>query len=221
MSEEQLSADDGHTEDRSETHMSAELETSEYRHNEYPPAGSGKTAIHCFIVLCVTVVVLRSMGRSWWCDCGSLVPWSWDIWSSHNSQHFIDPYFFTHVLHGVLFFWGLSLLMSGVPARNRMLIAVTMESAWEILENSSMIIERYRAATISLDYFGDSIVNSLFDILAMAIGYWLASSVRWWGSLLIFAALELMLLITIRDCLTLNIIMLVSPMEAIKQWQVR
>ncbi len=177
------------------------------------------TAVCGLAVVCVASLVLWQMGRSWWCSCGSPVPWSWDIWSSHNSQHLLDPYFFTHVLHGVLFFGGLHFLMPRWSNNSRFLLAVIVEACWEILENSPIIIERYRAATISLDYFGDSILNSISDIAACALGYWLASSVRWWWSVIFVAVVEVMLLLTIRDCLTLNVIMLVHPIEAIKQWQ--
>lgn len=160
------------------------------------------------------------MGRSWWCDCGSLNPWSWDIYSSHNSQHLLDPYSFTHVLHGVLFFAVLQLLPARFGTKARFLIAIVLECLWEILENSPIIIDRYRTATISLDYYGDAILNSVSDIVACGLGFWLAASLRWWWSVAFVIAVELLLLMTIRDCLVLNIIMLVCPIEAIKQWQV-
>ncbi len=167
----------------------------------------------------MTVLILRLIGRTWWCSCGSPVPWSWEIWSSHNSQHLIDPYTFTHALHGLVFFAALRFLPSKIASHSRFLIALTVECAWEILENSPMIIERYREATISLDYYGDSIANSLFDIVACMAGYLFASKVRWWWSLALFAVIEVILLMTIRDCLILNVVMLVWPIEAIKQWQ--
>ena len=176
-------------------------------------------AIIFVALLGATMVVLRGMGRNWWCSCGSPIPWSWDIWSMHNSQHLIDPYFFTHVLHGVILFAVLGVLPIRLPAHTRFLIAVVLECGWEILENSPMIIDRYRTVTISLDYYGDSISNSIADIVACAIGYLLASIVRprWWLAMIV--AVELVLLITIRDCLTLNIIMLIYPLDAIMQWQ--
>lgn len=165
------------------------------------------------------VTLLRSLGRQWWCTCGQLTPWSWNIWSSHNSQHLIDPYFFTHVLHGVIFFWCLRPLASRLSQTTRFRIALLIEAGWEILENSPVIIDRYRAATISLDYFGDSIANSVFDVIACGLGYLIASSLRWYWSLLLFAIVELTLLLTIRDTLILNVIMLVYPIEAMKTWQ--
>jgi hypothetical protein len=173
----------------------------------------------------VTAVILRAMGQPWWCSCGLLVPWSWDIWTPHNSQHLIDPYFFSHLLHGVLFYAVLFLIgtrapmVAKLPLRLRFSMAIIVEAGWEILENSPIIIERYRTATISLDYFGDSIANSAIDIAACAIGFLFTARVKWWWSLVAFLLVELALLLTIRDCLTLNIVMLTYPVEAIKTWQ--
>ncbi|MGB7329380.1 MAG: DUF2585 family protein [Rubripirellula sp.] len=170
------------------------------------------------IVVTLMVVTLRLMGRSWWCACGSPVPWAWDIWSSHASQHLIDPYFFTHVLHGVIFY-AVLVWIQRIPARTKWTIATVIEAGWEILENSSMIINRYREATFSLDYYGDSIGNSVFDVVACLIGYGIASRVRPIHAVLFCVFVEVVMLITIRDCLLLNVIMLVSPIEAIKTWQ--
>jgi predicted MFS family arabinose efflux permease len=184
-----------------------------------PRSEDSKTLLSAFFAVAAACVVLRAMGRQWWCACGGYVPWSWSVHSSHNSQHLIDPYFFTHVLHGVIFFGALKALLPRLDAGRRFLIAVIIESAWEILENSPMIIERYRAATISLNYFGDSIDNSICDILACALGYWIGGRIGWRWSIAFFIAVELALMVTIRDSLTLNVLMLVCPIEAIKQWQ--
>lgn len=175
------------------------------------------------------VVILLAMGRQLWCSCGTMAPWSWQIYSEHNSQHLIDPYSFTHVLHGVVFFavlWPLrnrSIRVGNqslaVTAGFRLCIALTVEAAWEVLENTSMVIERYRATTISLDYYGDSVANSMSDLAACALGYWFASRVRWQASLILFVTVETALLITIRDSLVLNVIMLVWPIDAILHWQ--
>ncbi len=170
------------------------------------------------IVIAAMVILLRSMGRSWWCKCGVPIPWSWDIWSSHASQHLIDPYFFSHVLHGVIFFRVLH-WVKPIPTTAKWIVAALVEAGWEILENSPLIIERYRESTISLDYFGDSIANSIFDVVACLIGFGIASKVRWTTSIAFFIAVEVVLLITIRDSLVLNIIMLISPIEAILTWQ--
>ena len=104
-----------------------------------------------FVVVMAAMVTLRLEGRVWWCQAGDYWPWAWDIWSTHNSQHLIDPYSFTHILHGVLEFWLLGLVFRKVPVVWRLLIAVMIEGSWEIAENSSYVINRYRETTISLD----------------------------------------------------------------------
>lgn len=172
------------------------------------------------IVVLATAATLYAMGRTIWCSCGSPVPWSWDIWSSHNSQHLVDPYLFTHVLHGVAFFGALWLVAGRhVPLVWRATIAIVLEAGWEILENSPVVIERYRATTMSLDYYGDSVLNSVSDIGACLFGFWLASRLPWKLSLALFFATEIVLLWWVRDSLLVNILQLLWPIEAIKQWQ--
>ncbi len=158
-------------------------------------------------------------GHAWWCRAGDLWPWSWNIWSTHNSQHLIDPYSFTHILHGILEFWLIGLIFLRVPIAWRMLIAVTIEGSWEIAENSSYVINRYREATISLNYFGDSIINSLSDVSCCAIGFVIGYKLRFWKSLALFLTTELVLVAWIRDSLLINIVMLIYPIDAIKHWQ--
>lgn len=170
-------------------------------------------------MIVVLVVILHLLGRRPWCKCGGYSPWSWEIYSQHNSQHLIDPYTFTHVLHGIVFFGVLWLLRDRLSDSVRLMIAAVVEAAWEVLENTSLIIERYREATISLDYYGDSIANSVSDVLACLLGYLIASRLRWYYSVAIFLAVEVTLLLTIRDSLLLNVIMLVYPSDAILQWQ--
>ena len=167
----------------------------------------------------VATISLNLEGRVWWCQAGDHWPWSWDIWSTHNSQHLIDPYSFTHILHGILEFWLLGLIFWKMPLAWRLLIAITIEASWEVSENSTYVINRYREATISLDYFGDSIINSISDILCCGIGFVIAYKLRFWKSLALFILTEAILLVTIRDSLVVNIIMLVWPVEAIKKWQ--
>ena len=124
------------------------------------------------VVLAGTALVLHSMGRPWWCQAGDLVPWSVEIHSRHNSQHLVDAYSLTHALHGLLFYWGLWLVLGRVAgATARAAIALGIETTWEIVENTDFIIERYRAATISLDYYGDSVINSVADIGCFVGGY--------------------------------------------------
>ena len=168
-------------------------------------------------MLLVTVVALRLLGRVFWCECGSLVPWSWDVNSRHNSQHLIDAYFFTHVLHGLMFYVLLFAIRWPRTVESRFLAVVFLESVWEVLENSPLIIERYRAVTVSLGYYGDSIANSIVDILACSFGVVIACRAKVWQSVAFFAATELILVTTIRDCLTLNVLMLAFPIDAIRQ----
>ncbi len=180
-----------------------------------------KALLTCLGTTIVAVVILNLQGRVWWCQVGDYAPWSWDIWTAHNSQHVIDPYLFTHILHGVLEFWLIGLVFWKMPLAWRFVLAILIESSWEVAENSSYIINRYREETISLDYFGDSIINSLADIAACATGFWIAYKIKFSRSLLLFVATEAILLLTIRDSLVINIIMLIYPIEAIKLWQMR
>ncbi len=173
-----------------------------------------------FAVIAGAVLMLYYQGRVWWCQVGDMMPWSWDIWSPHNSQHLIDPYSFTHILHGVVEFWLIGLLFWKMPLAWRLLLAIVIESTWEVAENSSYIINRYREATISLDYLGDSIINSIGDIICCVIGFILAYKLRFWKSLILFVATETILLLWIRDSLIVNLIMLIYPVEAIKAWQI-
>lgn len=170
-------------------------------------------------LLVLTVVALRFEGRIWWCACRTPTPFSIDVHSSHNSQHLLDPYSFSHLLHGIIFFWCLLLLLPRVQFGWRLLIALAIEAGWEVLENSPLIIERYRAATASQGYSGDSIVNSAGDVLSCALGFVLASYIGWKWSIALFVAVELFMLFAIRDNLTLNVIMLITPLDAIRQWQ--
>lgn len=176
-----------------------------------------------WIAIAVTIIAaaitLDFQGRVWWCEAGDLVPWSWEVWSRHNSQHLIDPYSFTHMLHGILEFWLIGLVFRRMPLAWRFFLALFVESSWEVIENTQYVINRYREATISLDYFGDSIANSLADIVFCGLGFLIALRLRFWRSLALFIATEAVLLFWIRDCLVLNIIMLLYPIEAIKHWQ--
>lgn len=168
----------------------------------------------------VSAIVLWWQGRVLWCQAGDYTPWSWHIWTTHNSQHVIDPYTFTHILHGVLEFWLIGLVFSRMPLAWRLVLAVAIESLWEVAENSSFVIERYRAVTLSLDYYGDSMINSVADIVSCLTGFVIASKLRFWRSLVFFAATELALILTIRDSLVINIIMLIWPIDALKAWQI-
>lgn len=158
-------------------------------------------------------------GRSLLGPDGIFGLWEGDIYSNEQSQRLFDPYSFTHFLHGFGFYALLWLLVRKLPVRYRLVGAVILEGLWELLENSSFIINRYRAETIAIGYIGDSILNSLSDIVMMVIGFLTASRLKAWQSIVIFVAIEISLLFWIRDNLTLNIIMLIYPSEIIKNWQ--
>lgn len=170
-------------------------------------------------IVVLTGVVLLAMGRVPICACGTIKLWHGVVFSSENSQHISDWYTFTHVLHGVLFYVLLWWLKPEWCIGQRFVAAIAIESAWEIAENTPFIIDRYRAATISLDYFGDSVLNSLSDIVAMAFGFALAAVIQVWSSVALIIVVEAGLAYAIRDNLTLNILMLIHPLDAVKAWQ--
>jgi hypothetical protein len=171
------------------------------------------------VVLALTAAVERGMGRSLLGPDGRFGWWDGDIWSSENSQRVADAYSPSHIIHGILFFALLRLLAPALPLRSRFLIALLLEAGWEILENSPLVIDRYRAATIAVGYVGDSVLNSCSDVAMMAIGFLFAHRARVWVSVAAVVVMELLCLLWVRDNLTLNIIMLIHPLDAIKAWQ--
>jgi hypothetical protein len=160
-----------------------------------------------------------SVGRRPWGVNGRAGLWSGDINSEHNSQFVADPYSFTHITHGVLFYGLTRLIFRSVPSNVRLIIAVGAEAGWEVLENTDAVINRYRAETVSLNYYGDSIVNSMTDVLACIIGFVLASRLPTRVTVLGTIMIEIVLAIWIRDNLTLNILMLIHPLKAVRMWQ--
>ncbi len=158
-------------------------------------------------------------GRKLWGISGEPGIWSGDVNSSHNSQFMTDPYTFTHISHGAILFGLVTLLGRRLPAGMRALIAIGIEAAWEIVENTNFVINRYRAETISLHYYGDSIVNSMCDIGACVVGIMIARILPVRVTVVLVIVLEVTLALWIRDNLLLNVIMLIAPIHAIKLWQ--
>jgi uncharacterized protein DUF2585 len=180
-----------------------------------------RTASRSLFALLLLVVgfwlTLWFMGREFVSDSG------FGIWTGartkDTSQWIADPYTLSHLLHGILFYWLLLPTQRWLTVQSRFIIASLIEAGWEILENTPSVIDRYRAATASRDYYGDSILNSTFDLLMAMLGFWLASRYNWKWMLLVVVAIELVLALLIRDNLTLNILMLLYPLDGIKEWQ--
>jgi hypothetical protein len=183
------------------------------------PLSAWSVAAAVAAMVVAAALVLAAMGHPWICTCGVVRLWSNDVNGAENSQQIADWYTWTHLIHGLLFYFGLWLVARRLPLSWRLLAATVIECGWEILENSPLIIERYRAGTISLNYFGDSVLNSVTDVLAMILGFWLAAKLPVWASIALALAIEVVLALTIRDNLTLNVLMLVWPLAAVRNWQ--
>jgi hypothetical protein len=171
------------------------------------------------VILAATAAQLRWQGRLWTSASGHVRLWVGDAASRETSQQFLDPYSITHVLHGFILCALITWLLRRWPLAWQLAVAVLVESLWEILENSRTVIERYRQATIAIGYEGDTILNSIGDILSCAAGFWLASRLPWRWTLALLVATEIALLVWIRDSLALNVLMLLWPLPAVKNWQ--
>ena len=170
-------------------------------------------------ILLLTAAVLLAMGRPPICTCGTVELWVGSASSAKMSQMLADWYSISHLVHGFLFYGLLWLAARNWPVERRFLAALVIEAAWEIVENTPMVIDRYREATIALGYTGDSVLNSISDIAMMALGFLAAARLPVWASVLLVLVLELVPLIIIRDNLTLNVWMLLAPNDALREWQ--
>ena len=185
----------------------------------------GRAVFATFAIVVSAAAILLAMGRVPICTCGTVKLWHGVVQSAENSQQLTDWYSLSHFIHGLIMYfvawllWSKWRLLGGKPARWALPIAVLVEAAWEVTENTPMVIDRYRAVTVSFGYTGDSVLNSMGDIGCMIVGFLVAARLPWKVSLALAAAFELLTLYVIRDNLTLNVVMLFWPIEAIRQWQ--
>ena len=182
-------------------------------------AGIIRVAAIGSVVALAMAFVLRIEGRLLICSCNRILIWVGDICSSSNSQQLFDPYSFTHLLHGFLLFWIISVLFKRVAPEWQISLGLICEAVWEIFENTPFVINRYRTETAALGYNGDTVVNSLGDLLCAFAGFMIARQLGYRRSVIVFLVVEAILIFTIRDSLLFEILMLIKPIAAIKQWQ--
>lgn len=184
-----------------------------------PDWDAKRYALACAAIVLLGALALLGMGRTLWGAASGFGLWSGDVDGGLNSQRLADAYTFSHVSHGLVFFLLLSPLREQLATGLRLLVAVFAETAWEVLENTPLVIERFREATIAQGYYGDSILNCLGDVLACIVGFGLAAGLGRRGAFAAFVALELLLAAWIRDGMTLSILMLLVPVPAVQEWQ--
>jgi hypothetical protein len=170
-------------------------------------------------IVAIAAIILLSQGRPPICTCGTVKLWAGQVASADNSQHLADWYSPSHIIHGFLFYFAFRLILRGRPPGEGLIAATFIEASWELVENSRWIIDRYRSETMALGYSGDSVINSLSDVLMMMIGFGLARRLPVWTTILLAISFELLTLAVIRDNLTLNVLMLLAPNDAIRNWQ--
>ena len=201
--------------------MSGASQSGRKAHPDLPPRRGPAFAYLLAVagLLALLAVVLLAMGRVPWCTCGYVKLWHGVVMSSENSQHVTDWYTPSHLIHGFGLYGILWLVGRSWALGLRLMLATAVEVSWEIIENTDFVIERYREATIALDYYGDSVVNSVADALASVLGFILAARLPVWATVALAVAMEVAVAHAIRDNLTLNILMLIYPVEAIRDWQ--
>jgi len=170
-------------------------------------------------LIIIQVFVLTLFGQPLFCECGYIKLWAGDIFSNDNSQHITDWYTFSHILHGIIFYGLLTLLFPKLSTAYKLLIALSIEVSWELIENTPMVIDHYRQQALAQGYTGDSIINSLSDTFAMILGFFVTMKIRIWQTIIVVLIFELGTLYMVRDNLTLNVINLTMSSQTIQDWQ--
>lgn len=184
------------------------------------PRSAWKTGVLLLLgLIAIQAVTLYLMGRNPLCECGTVKLWHGQVNSPENSQHLSDWYTFSHIIHGFLFYALMRFLFPRASLGTRLALAAGLEVAWEIVENTNWVINRYREGAVSAEYNGDAIINSVMDTLFMALGFVMAARLPIWLIVALALVFELGVGLVIRDNLTLNVIMLLYPLEAIREWQ--
>ncbi|MEP6569714.1 MAG: DUF2585 family protein [Acidobacteriota bacterium] len=193
--------------------MNPEAASTHFRGQKYLPS------VVVLAAFAAAAVLLHFEGRLWMCACGKIQLWSGQVCSANNSQHLLDPYSFTHLLHGFVFFWLITWLFSRLSANWQLALAVAIEACWEVFENTNFVIDRYRSQTAALGYNGDTVINSFGDILCCVVGFVVARRLGLRRSLIVFVVLEVVLIFWIKDSLLLEILTLIIPIDAVRAWQ--